>query len=260
MDKKMTYYDDRATLKYSPANTKLRKLATSASMSPWLTDGRKVYSIDLLSGWSCPFADQCLSKVHLTGMGGRYLRDGTLTLFRCFSASQEAVFTSTYALRKQNFSILRHAKTTSAKVAHLEEALPRKIGVLRIHVSGDFFNQSYFNAILALARNHSNTLFYAYTKSLRYWLTARPQLRTLQNFVLTASEGGRDDDLIRRHRLRYSRVVYSTYAARKARLPLDFDDSHAADPRRKTQSFSLLIHGTQPRGSRAQAAVTRITR
>ena len=50
-------------LKFSDANAKLEALYNVPELEIWLADGRKVYSLDLLSGWSCPFASQCLSKV-----------------------------------------------------------------------------------------------------------------------------------------------------------------------------------------------------
>jgi len=246
------------TLTYSPANAKLRKLSNAHSVKPWLSDGRKVYSLDLLSGWSCPFASQCLSKVHVGADGKRYLADGKVTLFRCFSASQEAVYTEAYKMRLRNFNLLRQAKSTGAMVDRLTEALPARAGVVRLHVAGDVFSPHYFRALTELARLNPSVLFYAYTKSLRYWLADRARVRRLNNFVLTASYGGRDDDLIRRHRLRYAKVVYSTYQARQERLPIDHDDSHAADPNRARQSFALLIHGPQPSGSKAQKAVKRL--
>ena len=55
------------TLQFSDANAKLEKLYQIPELQVWLADGRKVYSLDLLSGWSCPFAKDCLSKVHDTG-------------------------------------------------------------------------------------------------------------------------------------------------------------------------------------------------
>jgi hypothetical protein len=247
------------TLTYSPANAKLRKLSKAPSMRPWLADGRKVYSLDLLSGWSCPFASACLSKVHTGADGKRFVIDGPDTEWRCFDTSQEAVYPSVYNMRLRNFDILRQAKSTSAMVDKLLETFPEKsCGVLRVSVAGDIFNPHYFKALTELARLNPDVLFYAYTKSLRYWIADRARVRRLDNLVLTASYGGRDDDLIKRHRLRFARVVYSTYQARQERLPIDHDDSHAADPVRSGQSFALLIHGTQPSGSQAQKAVKRL--
>ena len=49
-------------IKFSAANTKLKKLYKVAALAKWLAGGKKIYSFDLLSGHSCPFADRCLSK------------------------------------------------------------------------------------------------------------------------------------------------------------------------------------------------------
>jgi hypothetical protein len=78
-------------LYFSDANNKLKALYDVAHLHDWLVPHRKVYSLDLLSGWSCPFAKECLSKVHETGnltKSGNpqvVLKDGPETEFRCFT-------------------------------------------------------------------------------------------------------------------------------------------------------------------------------
>ena len=113
------------------------------------------------------------------------------------------------------------------------------------------YNRSYFRAWCDVARLHADLLFYAYTKSLPYWLEYRRHVP--DNLVLTASYGGRHDALIRSERVRFARVVYTVKGA--GRLPIDHDVSHAADPTQRRRSFALLLHGTQPAGSEAGAAV-----
>ena len=76
--------------------------------------------------------------------------------------------------------------------------------------------------------------------------------------VLTASYGGYQDDLIKKHNLRYVKVIYSQYEARKLHLPIDHDDTHAANPDNRKQSFALLIHGIQPKGSKASVALEKL--
>ena len=45
-------------LKWSKANAKTERLHESCwAIAKYLDDGRKVYSLDLLSGYSCPFAE-----------------------------------------------------------------------------------------------------------------------------------------------------------------------------------------------------------
>ena len=63
------------------------------------------------------------------------------------------------------------------------------------------------------------------------------------------------DELIEQHKLREAVVVYSEAVAAEKGLEIDNDDSHAADPARRNQSFALLIHGVQPKGSEAAAAL-----
>ena len=48
-------------LKFSIANAKIEALKKVEELQPYLADKRKVYSLDLLSGYSCPFAEKCLS-------------------------------------------------------------------------------------------------------------------------------------------------------------------------------------------------------
>ena len=72
------------------------------------------------------------------------------------------------------------------------------------------------------------------------------------NFVFNASLGGKWDSRVYQAGLKYARVVYSVEEAKAANLELDHDDSLA---RVRGPSFALLLHGTQPAGSVASAAL-----
>ena len=213
-------------LKWSKANAKTARLAETPGLAWYLRDGRKVYSLDLLSGHSCPFAEKCLSKAVETD-GKRTIKDGPKTEFRCFSASQEAQYPSTYNARKHNYDILKNAGDAWGMKNELWQSIPKNAGVVRIHVAGDFFNREYFKAWMYLAKEQAGTLFYAYTKSLRYWIDNVERIP--DNMVLTASYGGRDDHLIEKHGLRSATVVFSESEANIQGLEIDHDDSHAAD-------------------------------
>jgi hypothetical protein len=243
-------------LQFSDANAKLEELYNVPELEVWLADGRKVYSLDLLSGWSCPFALECFSKAVPTGeiteAGNPRLKivDGPETLFRCFSASQEVLLPNVYKRRKHNFDTLR-GEHLNDMIHRLNQDLPKDTGILRFHVGGDFFNSDYFFAALNLAMMNPDKLFYAYTKSLKYWLKYREWTEMIHNFVLTASRGGRDDHLIESEMLRQSIVVFSEKEAEARGLTIDHNDSHAAVPSWRCNDFALLIHGTQPKGSKA---------
>ena len=240
-------------VKFSKANAKIEALKQVESLQKYL-EGKKVYSFDLLSGFSCPFAKECLSKATENSEGKRTIKDGPDTKFRCFSASQEVQYTNLYNLRKNNLDNLRGLDTLEL-VKEILTAMPKDLGVCRIHVAGDFFNEKYFLAWLAIAQLFPTKLFYAYTKSLKYWVNNRELVDSLPNFILTASYGGRDDAMIDEHSLRASKVVFSESEAESLGLTIDHDDSHAADPELKNQDFALLIHGTQPKGSEAAEAL-----
>ena len=55
-------------VKFSNANTKLKRLYQIPELGKFLVK-RKIYSFDLLSGHSCPFASKCLSKAVVTDEG-----------------------------------------------------------------------------------------------------------------------------------------------------------------------------------------------
>jgi hypothetical protein len=240
-------------LKFSKANAKTQALANDAELAEYLQDNRKIYSLDLLSGWSCPHAKDCLSKAIVQDNGKRKIKDGRHTQFRCFSASQEVQYTNVYNLRKHNFDSLRGLHINDM-IHELNQSMPKNAGIVRIHVAGDFFSRDYMLAWYMVASINPNVLFYAYTKSLRFWLTVN-EYPILENFVLTASYGGRDDHLINEFGMRSAKVVFSEAEAEELGLEIDHDDSHAAKPSLRNQDFALLIHGTQPKGSAASEAL-----
>lgn len=212
---------------------------------------KHMYTFSLISGYSCPFANECLSKVDLeTGK----ISDGPNTLYRCFSASQEVLYPNLRDHRSNNFEALRKLKTTNEMVEAIQKALPKpkKNGdgtIVRLHVAGDFFNQKYFDAWIEVVKLNPERLFYAYTKSLQYWVNRIGQIPN--NLKLNASKGGKQDELIDIFNLKYVQVVYSYEEAASLNLEIDHDDSHAYD---YEKPFALLIHGTQPKGSKASKA------
>ena len=223
------------TLKFQKGNAKL---------------GADIRTFSLPAGWTCPNAQDCLAKVSIDKSGKRSLKDGPKTQFRCFAATAEAVYVNTYNARQHNWAALKAAKTTKKMMQLILDSLPKKATKVRIHVSGDFYNQRYFDAWCQAAGACPNVLFYAYTKSLNYWVNS--QHLVPDNLILTASKGGKLDALIPQHGLRSARVVYSEKEAQDLGLEIDHDDSHAYRP---APSFALLIHGVQPKGSKASAAL-----
>ena len=244
------YTDGQAygRLKFSPMgnNAKLRQLVEST-----FGKGYKGYSFSLPSGHSCPFAKDCLSKSdRITGK----ITDGKDTLFRCFSAMDEARSSNARAQRWHNFDILRKM-SFEEMVTEIDTSIPDDMGICRVHVGGDMFNEKYFLAWLEVARRHSEVIFYAYTKSIQYWVSNLDRIP--ENFSLNASRGSRVDGLIDEHDLKVAEVVYSLDEAIAKGLEIDHDESHAI---KNNGSFALLIHGTQPSGSKASEAIKELKR
>lgn len=240
-------------LRFSKANSKLEKLYKVKELKPYLIGKRKIYSCDILSGWSCPAAHDCKSKVIIDAKtGGRKIQDGKHTQFRCFSASNESLYSNIYNLRKHNFDLIR--TTLGYGIQKTKElilrSIPANAGIIRPNVAGDMMSLNYFKSWIEVIKARPDILFYAYTKQINLWIKLKDEIDKLPNFCLTGSFGGTHDDLLIKHGLRSVKVVYSEYEAKKLKLPIDNDDSHASRPSLRNQSYALLIHNQGPKGSR----------
>lgn len=206
-----------------------------------------IATFSLPAGHACPFAKECYSKANrLTGK----IIDGDHCRFRCFAANQEALFPSVRRARWRNFDSLKAASGSVEKLTQLIQAnLPRGFTYIRVHVSGDFFNEKYFLAWVNIALNNPLMVFYGYTKALPFLVKYKDILP--RNFRFTASKGGTCDSLIAKHHLRSAEVVFSMKEAKEKGLEIDHDDSHAI---MSEKSFALLLHGTQPKGTEASKA------
>jgi hypothetical protein len=226
-------------------NDKLKFGSGNSKLAP------NIFTFSLPAGFSCPGASNCLSKAVKQPAGNYKLVDGPKTEIRCFAAIDEALKPAVRLARWHNFNALKSLKTADAMASLIQESLPtvRWKYIIRIHVSGDFFSQAYFDAWLTVARNNPKTLFYAYTKSLHYWIQRIESIP--DNMKLVASFGGKWDDLIETNRLTWAKVVLSEKEAAALGLEIDHDDSHAYEG---NENFALLLHGTQPAGSTAAVA------
>ena len=241
-------------LKFSKANAKLKDLYNTAIGQQWCDGGRKIYLFNIPSGHTCPGAQDCLARVKLDENGKRYIEHGENQKYVCFMGTLENAFTSFFKLTRSNFDTLKSLKSTRSIVDHLEFYLPFDAGIVRVHGGGDFYNEKYFLAWLELAKNHPDVLFYAYTKSIPFWVKHRKIVKTLDNLVINASYGGRYDKMIGRYKLPHARVIF--HPDKSKGYPVDHTDECAADP--DVHRFCLLIHGKQRKGSEASLALKRL--
>ena len=244
-------------LTFGNPNAKLKKMLKKLKL--------KLKTFTLPAGWTCPGAKDCLSRADReTGK----IKDGPNTLFRCFAASAEAVYPSLRKMVWHNMDLLDgvlkniNAKQKWKAMADLIDASLPKADIYRVHVGGDYFNYDYMIAWCDVARRHPDRIFYSYTKSLHLWTkfpkcTDGTRAGIPSNLVLTASRGGHFDSKIEENAFKCAEVVFSEQEAIDKGLEIDHDDEHAAFGK---SSFALLLHGVQPKGSRASKALSAIKR
>ncbi len=216
----------------------------------------------LPAGYTCPGALHChafatrqsdSSRKH----GWRYsVHDGPYTLFRCYAASEET-YHNVYEARWHNWTLLRHLSSEEAArllCRSLEAHRNHKSERVRWFTSGDCPNVAIRDALIATAQALPELRFYLYSKHLPLWLDGGRLLPLPSNLKLTASWGGRWDFLLSDGVFpRTARVVNTQEEAYALNLPLDFNDQFAHCD--QDQHFAHLVHGTQPAGSAAGAAL-----
>ena len=226
-------------LKFKNANGKLKKMAQKLGVT--------LKTFTLPAGYTCPGAKDCLAFAdRKTGK----IKDGEQTEFRCFMASLEATFPSLREMVWNNLTSIRSALKNGVDACAdlICESLPKKFDVMRVHVGGDYFSREYLMAWIEVAKRNPDKVFYSYSKSLHFMA----EFALPENLVLTASRGGKHDNLIDLHGWKEAVVVYSEEEADELGLEIDHDDTHAAFG---NDHFALLIHGTQPKGSAASEAL-----
>lgn len=212
-------------------------------------------SLNLPAGYSCPFAVKCKSMaIQDTNTGKWSIQDAIDMQYRCYAASDEARYLPVSSQRQKNFAILKRLKNRQemAKLIYdslLKEEVDKVSKYFRLHVSGDFFSQEYFDAWIAVARKIPDTVFYCYTKSIPFWINRLSQIPN--NLKLTASYGGKYDAMIEQYNLKYVMVVDSVNHAKDLGLEIDIDDTHAY---KGDSSFALLLHNIQPKGIKSKAS------
>ena len=216
--------------------------------------GKVGYTFSLPSGHTCPSAQDCLSKA--VKREEKYvIQDGPKTIFRCFSATQEVIYKAVREQRQYNYNLLKSKKSIEDMASLISKSLPESSDLVRIHVGGDFFTENYMRAWAKTAELNPESVFYAYTKSLPFWVNMLNDKAIPDNFKLNASKGGKHDSLIDKYGLKYAEVVYSEQEAIDKGLEIDHDDSHAFT---QDKSFALLLHGVQPKGSVAAEALKKL--
>ncbi len=179
-----------------------------------------VFEWNLPTGSTCPFALEC--KVTVDRLSGKF--DIKKGLYKCYAASAER-FPAVREHRHENFNFVKNGGIP---------LIPKDCNAIRIHSSGDFFNQKYFDMWVELAKNNPSVEMWAYTKSLQYWVNRINVIPN--NLILTASYGGSQDYLINEYNLK-NVIVYKSIDLVPDNRPIDNNDDYA---RMKNVNFALL--------------------
>lgn len=180
-----------------------------------------VYEFNLPSGYSCPFAEQCLVKVDK--VTGKFINKSKQ--YKCYSASAKRF----PAVRKSRWDNYEYVKMKNIPI------IPDDCKAIRIHASGDFFSQEYFDMWIKICNKNPNIEFWAYTKSINYWIN---QINNIpDNLVLTASYGGKYDNLISEYNLKNVKV-YKNINNVPLGIPIDYNDDLARN--KNIKEFALL--------------------
>ena len=224
----------------------------------------KVYSISLLSGFSCSFASDCQTyAIENKITKKRTVLDGKNAKFRCFSAIQESQYTPTYNQRKHNLDSILAIRNDVEKMTSLimdslenpadknKNSLPKNADYIRVHVGGDFVTSEYMLAWFNVARMNPTIKFYAYTKAIG-WMQDNEDMRP-KNFRMIASFGSKEDHLITKDTISANVVFHPN----ETKLPIDHNEYYAINDK---GSFSLLLHGTQKKNSLGSKALSRMNK
>ena len=130
---------------------------------------------------TCPFAKECIKYC--------YAQKGNYTRFPMIQQLME----KKYELSKtENFINLIN-----------EEIQKKKAKYIRIHDSGDFYSVKYLNKWIQIAKDNKNVIFYAYTKSIKFFING---LKLPKNLKIIFSEGSKTDTLINVNKHRHARI------------------------------------------------------
>lgn len=267
-DDMLAALSDICVLTFSSSNT---KLGTSAA------------TFSLPAGWTCPYADKCLKFVDRyrvmnpekegtfkisskTGKKIPYKGDivthkGKNAEFDCYAANQEMQYDAVRANRWHNYDLLKEVGKSGGYKAQAElivKSLEHFFSYdgfkeqVRIHESGDFYNGEYLKAWIEVARMMPKNKFYGYTKSVPLVDKNLEDINTVDNFILTLSQGGKRDWQLGDVDIKESIVFDTPEEVLEAGLLVDLDDTLAQKKGGKERNFALLLHGTQAKGEKSQ--------
>ena len=156
----------------------------------------------------------------------------------CYASSGNFVFKNVLISHHRNLNYILNSPKEFIQEATKE--IQKKIKILRIHDSGDFFSESYLNIWLKVIEENPNVQFYAYTKNI-------PLFRGLKsvpkNFTYVFSFGGNKDSEIDLNKDRYAKIFKSEESLTEHKFHnVSVSDMKASNKRIK--KIGLIAHGS----------------
>jgi hypothetical protein len=162
-------------------NSKLKKTSK--------INNKRVFNFGIIANKSlegkstCPFAKGCL--------GADY---------KCYA--QKGAYS--WPKVKEAYNNRYHLTLKDSFVNIMNEAIQKKkVDILRLHDSGDFYSIKYLNKWVDIANDNKDVIFYAYTKSIPFF---KKNLDIPNNLKIIFSEGSKKDNLINTTKDRHSRI------------------------------------------------------
>tara|TARA_R100000808_G_C2134539_1_gene143066 strand:+ start:111 stop:941 length:831 start_codon:yes stop_codon:yes gene_type:complete len=203
-------------LRCSLGNSKLKKtgkavkalLSIEGSLNGFTPRGYEIASFNLPAGgyqWqglehiTCPKAGPCLPL--------------------CYARAGHIAMDDALGLRIANHQTLLtlHGDDMIQGLDAMVKALPTKIGLIRIHDSGDFYALYYMKAWIEVAKLNPTILFYGYTKS----ISMLHSVALPDNMRVSQSLGGKEDHLVD-YSLSHARIFTGSGSTKAERN----DDGH----------------------------------
>jgi len=136
---------------------------------------------------TCPFADSCVKYC--------YAQKGNYTRFPVVQQLMEEKYKIS---KKAEFIPLMNEEIRKKKATHI-----------RIHDSGDFYSPTYLQKWVDIATQNKEVIFYAYTKSIKFFING---LKLPKNLKIIFSEGSKTDNLINTAKHRHARIFKTVEA------------------------------------------------
>ena len=195
-------------------NSKLKKTSK--------LNNKRVFNFGIIANKSlegkstCPFAKGCL--------GADY---------KCYA--QKGAYA--WPKVKEAYNNRYHLTLKDSFVNIMNEAIQKKkVDVLRLHDSGDFYSIKYLKKWVQIANDNKDVIFYAYTKSIPFFR----KVIIPTNLKIIFSEGSKKDNLINTLKDRHSRIFKDINTMLKAGyINASDNDLNAIQDNKKV---GLLLH------------------